>query len=67
MGWGDVTYASGILMGAFTGDSIEGAIFGDALVAKLGEVGIPAVPVPAAAWLFGSGLLGLVGVTRRTA
>lgn len=26
---------------------------------------IPAVPVPAAVWLFGSGLLGLVGVARR--
>jgi hypothetical protein len=25
----------------------------------------PAVPVPAAVWLFGSGLLGLVGVARR--
>ena len=25
----------------------------------------PAVPVPAAAWLFGSGLLGLIGVARR--
>ncbi len=25
----------------------------------------PAVPVPAAAWLFGSGLLGLVGIARR--
>jgi hypothetical protein len=25
------------------------------------------VPVPAAAWLFGSGLLGLVGVARRKA
>ena len=25
-----------------------------------------AVPVPAAAWLFGSGLLGLVGVARRS-
>jgi hypothetical protein len=23
------------------------------------------VPIPAAAWLFGSGLLGLVGVARR--
>jgi len=26
---------------------------------------VPAVPVPAAVWLFGSGLLGLVGVARR--
>jgi hypothetical protein len=26
---------------------------------------IPAVPVPAAVWLFGSGLLGLVGIARR--
>jgi hypothetical protein len=27
--------------------------------------GQAAVPVPAAAWLFGSGLLGLIGVSRR--
>lgn len=27
--------------------------------------GASAVPVPAAVWLFGSGLLGLIGVTRR--
>jgi hypothetical protein len=27
--------------------------------------GAPAVPVPAAAWLFGSGLLGLAGTARR--
>ena len=30
-----------------------------------GAVGVPAVPVPAAVWLFGSGLLGLVGIARR--
>lgn len=29
------------------------------------NVGAPPVPVPAAIWLFGSGLLGLVGVARR--
>jgi len=29
------------------------------------STGASAVPVPAAAWLFGSGLLGLVGVARR--
>jgi hypothetical protein len=28
-------------------------------------VGVSAIPVPAAAWLFGSGLLGLIGVARR--
>jgi hypothetical protein len=30
-----------------------------------GGCATPAVPVPAAVWLFGSGLLGLVGVARR--
>ena len=30
---------------------------------RAGDVG--EVPVPAAVWLFGSGLLGLIGVTRR--
>lgn len=30
-----------------------------------GDVGASAVPVPAAAWLLGSGLLGLVGVSRK--
>jgi len=29
------------------------------------DVEVPAVPVPAAVWLFGSGLLGLIGVARR--
>jgi hypothetical protein len=35
-----------------------GSIFWD-------DVSVSAVPVPAAVWLFGSGLLGLVGVARR--
>jgi hypothetical protein len=30
-----------------------------------GDVGASVVPVPAAAWLFGSGLLGLIGVSRK--
>jgi hypothetical protein len=32
-----------------------------------GDVGAAVVPVPAAVWLFGSGLLGLIGVARRKA
>ena len=32
---------------------------------EFGVCGTPEVPVPAAVWLFGSGLLGLVGVARR--
>jgi hypothetical protein len=31
-----------------------------------GDWVLSAVPVPATAWLFGSGLLGLIGVARRT-
>jgi hypothetical protein len=35
-------------------------------ITKMTITGVtPAVPVPAAVWLFGSGLLGLVGVARR--
>ena len=30
-----------------------------------GDVELSAVPVPAAVWLFGSGLIGLLGLTRR--
>ncbi|MCG6938820.1 MAG: VPLPA-CTERM sorting domain-containing protein [Gammaproteobacteria bacterium] len=32
---------------------------------SMDDVVISAVPIPAAAWLFGSGLLGLIGVSRR--
>ena len=31
------------------------------------EYGNTAVPIPAAVWLFGSGLLGLVGLSRKKA
>lgn len=35
------------------------------LVEMLGNVGATEVPVPAAAWLFGSALLGLAGIARK--
>lgn len=44
----------------FAGISQAGAYVGVALVRE-----VSAVPVPAAVWLFGSGLLGLIGVARR--
>ena len=31
----------------------------------INEIGFSAVPVPAATWLFGSGLIGLIGIARR--
>lgn len=52
---------------------LNGREFGMAVseAARLGEVtpppasAISAVPIPAAAWLFGTALLGLAGVSRR--
>lgn len=37
----------------------------DAATGTVSYVGLSAVPVPAAVWLFSSGLLGLVGISRR--
>ena len=38
---------------------------GYAWAVQSGDVGAAVVPIPAAVWLFGSGLLGLVGFARR--
>lgn len=62
---GDLFYTGGSLAGSLTTGRIEGTFNGDNLKAKVGAVSV--VPVPAAVWLFGSGLLGLVGVARRKA
>ena len=32
-----------------------------------GDVGAPIIPIPGAVWLFGSGLIGLIGLARRKA
>lgn len=64
--YGDLTYTGGSLMSELIqGGRIEGIYSDIGMVAKLGQVVV--VPVPAAIWLFGSGLLGLVGVARRKA
>jgi hypothetical protein len=51
--------ATGIAAGSMTGSFDSNSNF----TAKIGEITV--VPVPAAFWLFGSGLLGLVAVARR--
>ena len=60
--------------GSFTFDATPGnhfvSFFGSAgeSDSMFGQYGIEisqVVPVPAAVWLFGSGLLGLVGIARR--
>lgn len=42
-----------------------GGYYGDQVVFDAASVNVSAVPVPAAVWLFGSGLIGLAGVARR--
>lgn len=61
---GELVYTSGSLAGGLTGGNIDLAIVGSGVTGKLGQV---VVPVPAAVWLFGSGLIGLIGVARRKA
>lgn len=41
----------------------NGPIYGWAV--HSGDIGVAIVPLPAAVWLFGSGLLGLIGIVRR--
>ena len=45
------------------GSPFSDAFYGLHLTGVIGEMN--AVPVPAAAWLFGSGLLALIGVAKR--
>jgi hypothetical protein len=43
----------------------QGVNAGGEGIEKKGFYTVTAVPVPAAIWLFGSGLLGLIGIARR--
>jgi len=59
---GQTTGADGELFGGMQNGPTAGA-----LPIFNGTGNLSAVPLPAAAWLFGSGLLGLVGMARRKA
>ena len=48
-------------------DDYRIAFQGQQVVGRTLAIDVAPVPVPAAVWLFGSGLLGLVGVARRRA
>ena len=54
----------------FTGNqlfvNVEGLLFNTSTVARINLDSVNPVPVPAAVWLFGSGLIGLIGVSRRS-
>ena len=60
---GDVIFTGGSLAGGLPGGRITGSFTTTSVDAKIGAV----VPVPAAVWLFGSGLVGLIAVARRKA
>jgi len=49
----------------FSLESFDGEVISTDFLATQTTRSVPEVPVPAAVWLFGSGLLGLVGVARR--
>ncbi|MFH2066536.1 MAG: SGNH/GDSL hydrolase family protein [Pseudomonadota bacterium] len=46
-------------------DDVHPTTYAHEMIADLAGSALPAVPVPAAIWLFGSGLIGLVGIKRR--
>jgi len=55
----------------FDSGTVAETLFGEELIGEdlgilsTGTIGASAVPVPAAVWLFGSGLIGLIGIARR--
>ena len=67
-GWDTSDFFSYVRLTDDTGEGQQGS--GGTVGADIDAVGAissaaPVVPVPAAVWLFGSGLIGLIGVARR--
>ncbi len=65
---GDAVFSLGDSTSASVGGFFSAVTFAEQFPVFTGTtVNISAVPVPAAVWLFGSGLVGLVGIARRRA
>ena len=63
LSWGSDTEVTLTIQNNLTAETLASGEH--AFIQKKFSVSIPQVPVPAAVWLFGSGLIGLVGVARR--
>ena len=61
---GDGTYNVILVSASNVGDA-WGSSFASVPYMETWNVNLAPVPIPAAAWLFGSGLIGLVGIARR--
>jgi len=62
---GDATLSMAETDNALAGGGFISATTYDSQVVSFGTASVSAVPVPAAIWLFGSGLIGLIGVVKR--
>ena len=61
--WGNDTDVRLTVQNTLTAETLASGEI--AFIQKKFSITIPEVPVPATVWLFGSGLLGLIGVARR--
>ena len=62
-GMPDIGYAGGLNISFSTSASMGDMFTSDQIFS--GDITNQAVPIPAAVWLFGSGLIGLIGIARR--
>ncbi len=63
--WDTGELAANLVAGNGTDYAAKLIVYADGHVVLDAASGAPAVPIPGAVWLFGSGLLGLVGIRRR--
>jgi hypothetical protein len=64
-GWGSDTEVRLTVQNLLTAETT--ALGENAFIQKKFSISIPQIPVPAAVWLFGSGLIGLIRVAGRKA